>query len=60
MWQIYMFENVCLAQFATYYYKINISENNYLLDLLEEEISDDDIDFFIGLPKEITLKTCMR
>ena len=49
-------KNVCLAQFAAYYYKKSISENDCQPDLLEEDISDKDIDFSIGLPTKITLK----
>ena len=53
-------KNVSPAQFASYHYQIFISENDYQPELLEEDVSDKNIDFPVGLPKEITLKTCRR
>ena len=38
-------KNVCLRQFAAYYYTKSIFENDYQPDLLEEDISNEDIDF---------------
>ena len=40
--------------------KKSISENDHHSDILEEDISDKDIDFTIRFPKKITLKTRMR
>ena len=51
-------------QFAGYYYKKSISENDYQPNLLEENINNEDINFPIGPPKKTTLinmhKTVIR
>lgn len=49
-------KNVCLLQFAAYYYKKSISEKDCQPDLLKEDISDEDIDFPVVIPKKNTLK----
>lgn len=49
-------KNVCLAKVAPYYYKKSTSENGYQLGRLEEDISNKNINFPIGLPNNITSK----
>ena len=53
-------KNCSLVQFSSYYYDKSISENDYQTDLFEEDISDKDFDFPIGLPNKITFKLCMK
>ena len=48
-------KNLCLAQFASYYHKKNVSENGYQLVILEEVINGDILDYCdINLPKSIS------
>ena len=49
-------KNVCLLQFAAYYYKKSISEKDCQPDLLKEDISDEDIDFPLVIPKKNYIK----
>ena len=46
-------KNVCLAQFALYYYKKSTSENDYKPEILKEDIEDKDNYFAIGLPNKL-------
>ena len=48
-------KNVCLAQFASLYYKKFFSDNDYLPNILEENIEKEN-DFNTSLPKKIVLK----
>ena len=49
-------KNVCLAQFASYYYKKSSPENDYQTEIIGEDIEDKDNDIAIGLPKKIVLE----
>lgn len=49
-------KNVLLVKFASCYYKKSISEKDCQPDLLKEDISDEDIDFPVVIPKKNTLK----
>lgn len=49
-------KNVCLAKFAPYYYRKSTSENDYQLDVLEDDISNKHINFPIRPPNNITSK----
>ena len=46
MWQICMFERCLSCEICNVLLQKSISENDYHPDLLEEDISDKDIDFY--------------